>query len=72
MKKKTDDLQPMTEEILKNLKEGDPIERYGFFVNLFFVSRANDHVTMKDSHGNTKKVFEWLFLKYSFVKKDSK
>lgn len=59
---------PITEEILKGMKEGDPIARYGFFVNLTFVSSGDDHVTMMDSFGNTKKVYKWLFLKHAFLK----
>jgi hypothetical protein len=58
---------------LENLKEGTLVS-YGPFGKVFFVKVATHrddgtayqqpHVVMRDSKGNEKLVFSWLFCKY--------
>ena len=52
---------------LARLAPGDPVAQYGPFVGLTFVGRENGHVTLRDKHGNEKRVYEYLFLKHGFV-----
>lgn len=52
---------------LAQLAAGDPVARYGPFVGLTFVGRENGHVTLRDKHGNEKRVYESLFLRHGFV-----
>ena len=63
-----------TPEALAGLAPGAEIERYGFYgpsAGLVYVGRDNGHVTMRDSSGNEKRVYESLFLKYACIKTDA-
>ena len=48
-----------------SLLPGDPIDRYGPYVNLTFVEETNGHVIMKDKHENEKTVYLSLFVKHA-------
>lgn len=58
----------ITIEQMAKLKKGDPVA-YGFYRNVFFESASQGMVTMRDSVGDLKTVYESLFLKYASVKK---
>ena len=60
---------PVSEEMLKGFKIGDPIARFGFFVNLTFQGIEDGRVLMGDCKGAIKKEPEWLFLKHARVAK---
>jgi len=60
---------PITEEMLKGFKNGDPIARFGFFVNLTYQGMENDVVSFADKNGTIKKEPKWLFLKHARVAK---
>jgi hypothetical protein len=67
----------ITKEQLRILPEGTPVS-YGPYGNVEFVRETmikengeyhtEPHVVMRDKHGNEKRVFSSLFLKYATVK----
>lgn len=60
---------PITEEMLDNFNIGHPIARFGFFVNLTFISITDGKVVFADHVGNVKEEPKWLFLKHARVAK---
>jgi hypothetical protein len=53
----------MTEQDLNNIERGAPVE-YAIFKNVKLLGVCNKYVTMYDNHGDEKKVYIELFLKY--------
>lgn len=60
---------PITEEMLAKMQVGDPIARFGFFVNMTYQGMENDVVSFADKNGTIKKEPKWLFLKHARVAK---
>lgn len=72
MNKSKSQLEAVDLHRLARLSAGDPVARYGQFVGLTFISHENGYVTLRDRHGNEKRVYESLFLKHGFLEPNSK